>query len=45
MFGFVVTFASVIDKAFLGVFNYLYSDIIILIFATIISFVVYRKTK
>jgi len=45
MFGFVVTFASFIDKAFLGVFNYLYTDILLLIFATCIGFVVYKKTK
>ncbi len=43
MFGFVVTFASVVDKAFLGVFEYLYSDIFILLFALLIGYYYYKK--
>jgi len=42
-FGFTITFSSMIDKVFLQNFNYLYSDIIIVIFALTLSIKIYAK--
>lgn len=43
MFGFTITFSSMIDKVFLQNFNYLYSDIIIVILALTLSIKIYAK--
>lgn len=42
-FGFVVTFASVVDKVFFGIYYYLSTDILILIFAAVIGYVAYKR--
>jgi hypothetical protein len=42
-FGFVVTFASVVDKVFFGIYDYLSTDIIILIFASILGYFAYKR--
>lgn len=42
-FGFTIVFASFVDKVFLNEFHYLSTDIIILIFATIIGYVAYKR--
>jgi hypothetical protein len=42
-FGFVVTFASVVDKVFFGIYHYLSTDILMLIFASIIGYVAYKR--
>lgn len=42
-FGFVVTFGSVVDKVFFGIYHYLSTDIIILVFASIIGYLAYKR--
>lgn len=42
-FGFVVTFASVVDKVFFGVYHYLSTDIIILVFASVLGYLAHKR--
>jgi uncharacterized membrane protein len=41
-FGFVISFSSMVDKALLGLFDYLITDVVVLIFATVLSYIVYN---
>src|SRR5690606_1951183 len=42
-FGFTIVFASMVDKLFFNEYHYLSTDIIILIFASILGFVAYIR--
>lgn len=42
-FGFVVTFSSVVDKVFFGVYHYLSTDIIILAFASVLGYLAFKR--
>ena len=45
VFGFTIAFASTIDKVVFNVFEYLYTDIFLLIFATCIAYIVAYKNN
>jgi len=42
IFAFMLTFSSFLDKAFLNNYDYLYTDIIIIVIATLLSIKVYK---
>ena len=45
IFGFTVSFASAVDKIIFGITDYLITDIIVLIVATILFWVVHMREK
>lgn len=45
IFGFTLTFSSMIDKVFFENYNYLYSDLVILLFSFCLSFKIYKNGK
>ena len=42
-FGFAVAFASLVDKVFLNEFHYLSTDIIILVFASVLGYLAHKR--
>lgn len=44
-FGFFVSFASMVDKVFLDNYDLMYSDIVVLVVALLLSYKVYRNDK